>query len=283
MNLRKTPRTLVLTAGYVALVHLAAGVALLLRYDGRIPSEALTAWREVAGVWTAASLVAFWMSGLYHGLWRYAGTATVFQILRGVTLSALAWGALVVAYALPLPRVLVPLVWGVQLVLLLGVRLAWRLWRERVLGGQGARPVRTLVIGADHAAVGLVQEMRRKRSGEEGLEPIGFVDADPRLAGVARFLRGGSWRWPKSPVPEPSRTLRRRPRPGPRTPAASQEPDARRGEQHFLARFRILRASQNLGKPVQQPAPPRGDGECHPGGADDAGGQQLPGRQHRGL
>jgi FlaA1/EpsC-like NDP-sugar epimerase len=183
MNLRKAPRTLVLTGGYVALVHLAVGLALLLRFDGRIPSEALAAWVQVAPVYTVGSLVAFWMAGLYHGLWRYAGTATVFQILRGVTLSALAWGALGVAFALPLPRVLVPLVWVWQLVLLLGVRLAWRLWRERVIGGQGARPVRTLVIGADHAAVGLVQEMRRKRSGEEGLEPIGFVDPDPRLAG----------------------------------------------------------------------------------------------------
>ncbi|MEY4374030.1 MAG: hypothetical protein RL760_196, partial [Candidatus Eisenbacteria bacterium] len=161
MNLRKAPRTLVLTGGYVALVHLAVGLALLLRFDGRIPSEALAAWVQVAPAFTVASLIAFWMAGLYHGLWRYAGTATVFQILRGVTLSALAWGALGVAFALPLPRVLVPLVWVWQLVLLLGVRLAWRLWRERVIGGQGARPVRTLVIGADHAAVGLVQEMRR--------------------------------------------------------------------------------------------------------------------------
>jgi len=40
MNLRKAPRTLVLTAGYVALVHVAAGLALLLRFDGRIPPEA---------------------------------------------------------------------------------------------------------------------------------------------------------------------------------------------------------------------------------------------------
>ena len=120
MNLRKAPRTLVLTAGYVALVHLAVGAALLLLYDGRVPTEALEAWTRLAPIWTLASLVAFWLTGLYHGLWRYAGTATVFQILRGVTLSALAWGALVVAFALPLPRVLVPLVWVWQLVLLLG-------------------------------------------------------------------------------------------------------------------------------------------------------------------
>ena len=41
MNLRKTPRTLVLTAGYVGLIHVAAGLSLLLRFDGRVPHTAL--------------------------------------------------------------------------------------------------------------------------------------------------------------------------------------------------------------------------------------------------
>src|SRR5262249_33589990 len=126
----------------------------------------------------------FWLAGLYHGLWRYAGTATAFQIARGVTLSAAAWGLLTAfAPAGALPRSLTFLVWLGELVLMGGVRLAWRLWRERQLGGAGAREVRTLVIGADHAAVALVQEMRRRRSGDESLQPVGFVDLDPRLTG----------------------------------------------------------------------------------------------------
>ena len=39
------------------------------------------------------------------------------------------------------------------------------------------------MIGADHAGVSLVQEMRRKRSGEESLQPLGFVDPDPSRVG----------------------------------------------------------------------------------------------------
>ena len=184
MNLRKTPRTLVLTAGYAALVHTAVAIALLLRYDARVPAEALAAWARLAPAFTGLSLLGFLVAGLYHGLWRYAGTATVFQIARGVTLSAAAWG-LLSALASPgaLPRGLTVLVWTWELVLMGAVRLAWRLWRERVLGGSGAREVRTLVIGADHGAVSLVQEMRRKRSGDESLQPLGFVDPDPRLTG----------------------------------------------------------------------------------------------------
>ena len=184
MNLRKAPRTLVLTVGYVAMLHAAAALALAFRYDGRIPAEALSAWAGLALAWTAASLVAFWITGLYHSLWRYAGTATVFLLVRGIALSAAAWAVLAATLgAGRLPVTLAPLIALLQLVLLGGARLGWRLWRERQLGGAGARLVRTLVIGADHAAVGLVQEMRRNRSGEEGLDPVGFVDADPRLTG----------------------------------------------------------------------------------------------------
>jgi FlaA1/EpsC-like NDP-sugar epimerase len=184
VNWKKTPRTLVLTAGYVALIHLAVAGSLALRFDGHIPGGSLAAWARVAPAFTLLSLAAFWIAGLYHGLWRYAGTATVFQVARGVTLSAAAWG-LSAAFAPvdALPRSLIALVWVWELVLLGSARLAWRLYRERVLGGSGAREVRTLVIGADHAAVGLVQEMRRNRSGEEWLQPVGFVDADPRLTG----------------------------------------------------------------------------------------------------
>src|SRR5262245_17053490 len=184
MNTRKLPRALVLTAGYVVLMHTAVAAALLLRFDGRPPESALTAWANLAQVFTVASLVGFWIAGLYHGLWRYAGTATAFQIARGVTFSAAAWGLIAaIASDGALPRSLTLLVWLWELVLMGSTRLAWRLWRERVLGGSGAREVRTLVIGADHAAVGLVQEMRRNRSGEESLQPVGFVDPDPRLTG----------------------------------------------------------------------------------------------------
>jgi FlaA1/EpsC-like NDP-sugar epimerase len=184
MNLRKAPRTLVLTAGYAVLVHTAVAVALLLRYDGRPPAEVITAWAAAAPAYTALSLLGYLWAGLYHGLWRYAGTATAFQIVRAVSWSALAWwGSVRFLTAGGVPAGVAALVWVWQLILMGSVRLSWRLWRERVIGGTGARTVRALVIGADHAGVALVQEMRRKQSGDESLQPVGFVDADPRLTG----------------------------------------------------------------------------------------------------
>ncbi len=184
MNLRKAPRTLVLTAGYAALVNVAVALSLLLRHDGQPPAEQLAVWVRLAPTYTLLSLLGYLWAGLYHGLWRYAGTATVFQIVRGVSFSAAVWGtgvALAGGERFPLGPAL--LVWLAQLVIMGAVRLAWRLWRERVIGGSGGLPVPTLIVGADHAAVGLVQEMRRKQSGDESLQPLGFVDPDPRLTG----------------------------------------------------------------------------------------------------
>jgi FlaA1/EpsC-like NDP-sugar epimerase len=184
MNLRKAPRTLVLTAGYAALVHAAVAVSLLLRHDGAVPADALALWARLAPAYTVLSLLGYLWAGLYHGLWRYAGTATVFQIVRGVSFSAAVWGlGLAVAGHDRFPLGAALQVGMAQLVMMGGVRLAWRLWRERVLVGSGARAVPALVVGADHAAVGLVQEMRRKQSGDESLQPLGFVDPDPRLTG----------------------------------------------------------------------------------------------------
>ena len=184
INFKKTPRTLVLSAVYAGLVNSAVAAALLLRYDARVPADVLAAWVRAAPWFTALSLVGFLAAGLYHGLWRYAGTATIFQIVRGVSLSAASWALLsVLGPARAVPVSVAWLVWLWELVLLGAVRLGWRLWRDRVLGGSGGREVRTLVVGADHGAVSLVQEMRRQRSGEEWLQPLGFVDPDPRLTG----------------------------------------------------------------------------------------------------
>src|SRR6185295_18743224 len=76
----------------------------------------------------------------------------------------------------------IALVWLVQLVMLGGLRFGWRLSRERLLGPAPRRSLRTLVIGADHTGVHLIQEMRRAE-GPERLTPIGFIDDEPRFTG----------------------------------------------------------------------------------------------------
>ncbi len=184
MALNKTPRFVALTFGYTAVLQAAFLASLLLRFEGDIPARYWTGYLQVAPVFTALSLIGFFLAGLYHGLWRYASTVTLFQVFKGVTLSALALVGIMFFHPNPLyPRSVIVMVWLWELVLLGGLRFAWRLSRERLLGPVPLRALRSLIVGADHTGVHLIQEMRRSEESEL-LQPVGFIDDDGRLTGA---------------------------------------------------------------------------------------------------
>ncbi|TMQ69049.1 MAG: hypothetical protein E6K80_13030 [Candidatus Eisenbacteria bacterium] len=89
MNVKRTPRFLLLTVVYAAFIHAAYIAALLLRFEGDVPARYWKGYLAIGPWFTVASLVAYYLAGLYEGLWRYASTVTLFQILKGATLSAL--------------------------------------------------------------------------------------------------------------------------------------------------------------------------------------------------
>ncbi len=183
MVFRKAPRFLLLTIGYAAIVNFAYLAALALRFEGQVPARFVQGYLELAPAFTLLSLLGFFLAGLYHGLWRYASTVTLFQIFKGVTLSAAT--LVVLLFLIPerkFPSSLIAIVWLIELVVVGGVRFTWRLARERVLGTFTGHSVPTLIIGADHAGVDLVQEMRRRySSSDESLMAVGFLDDDERL------------------------------------------------------------------------------------------------------
>mgnify|MGYP003694751985 CR=1 FL=1 len=55
---------------------------------GQLPPRFLEGYLQVAPIFTLLSLFGFLLAGLFHGLWRYASTVTLFQVFKGVTLSA---------------------------------------------------------------------------------------------------------------------------------------------------------------------------------------------------
>jgi FlaA1/EpsC-like NDP-sugar epimerase/lipopolysaccharide/colanic/teichoic acid biosynthesis glycosyltransferase len=184
MGLKKTPRFLLLSIGYAVIIQAAYLLALVLRFEGDVPARFWLGYVRIAPIFTLLTLVGFFLAGLYHGLWRYASTVTLFQVAKGVTLSAIALGLIsFFSTVAQFPRSLIVMVWLWELVILGGARFAWRLSRERLLGPNPRRSVRTLVVGADHAGVHLIQEMRRSESAEERLTPVGFIDDDARLSG----------------------------------------------------------------------------------------------------
>ncbi len=184
MGLKKSPRFLVLTIGYAFLLQVAYLAALVLRFEGNVPPRFWHGYLVAAPFFTVLSLAGFFLAGLYHGLWRYASTVTLFQVFKGVTLSAMAMVVVTLFAPSPLfPHSLIVMVWVWELVLLGGARFAWRLSRERILGPTPLRAGRAIVVGAGHTGVHLIQEMRRAPEGLETLQPVGFIDDDPRLTG----------------------------------------------------------------------------------------------------
>ena len=189
MNPRKLPRLLILTLGYGLLLQLAFVLSLGLRFEGDIPASAWRGYLGAAPLFTVLSLAAYFVVGLYHGVWRYASTVTLFQILKGVTLSALSLLLISLFGGQDaFPRSLIVLVWLWELVLMGGARLGWRLWREHVLGPLPLRTVRALVVGAGPAGLHLTEEMRRGAARQEVLQPVGFIDENTRLTG--RLIEG---------------------------------------------------------------------------------------------
>ena len=164
--MRNIPRVLLLTLGYAAVVQVSYLAALLLRFEGQIPHRYWMGYLQIAPVFTLLSLAAFFVAGLYHGVWRYASTVTLFQVFKGVTLSAVSLGLIMLfTPELLFPRSIIIVVWLWEVVLLGGMRFAWRLSRERVLGPEPQRSLRALVVGADHTGVHLIGQCERAPQG----------------------------------------------------------------------------------------------------------------------
>jgi len=168
----------------------AAGVAWLaafwLRFNLELPPPefAQAAMKALPGV-LLVHAAAFWLFGLYRGLWRYASLPDLQRILLAVAVAALAVPALFTLTGLdtPVPRS----VYLITPVLLIGAmcgsRLLYRAWKERTLLGMvrhpGAAPV--LVLGAGTASASLLRDL----ANSDQWRAVGLLDDDTGKRGSA--------------------------------------------------------------------------------------------------
>ncbi|MGD9952520.1 MAG: polysaccharide biosynthesis protein [Burkholderiales bacterium] len=170
----------------VAAVALAWLGAYWLRFNLEVPPPVFlqTAFVALPGV-VAVHAVAFWLTGLYRGLWRYASLPDLRRILVAVGVAALATPALFTLIAFPsvIPRS-VYLICPVLLVFAMGgSRLLYRGWKEGALLGMvrqpRAKPV--LVLGAGDAAASLLRELAHS----DDWRAVGLLDDDAGKQGSA--------------------------------------------------------------------------------------------------
>jgi FlaA1/EpsC-like NDP-sugar epimerase len=170
------------------LVAAAYLLAYLLRFDPRIPDRYDELLGQSIAFVVVGKLLVFWSFGLYHKLWRFTDGKDFEAIVRAVVVASF---ALVVAFflipprvALDPPRGVIALDFLITLTLVAGARFVVRAVMERRFRGplarKGAREV--LIVGAGNGGQLVASELRRNP--ELGGVPIGFVDDDPRKAGV---------------------------------------------------------------------------------------------------
>ncbi len=136
----------------------------------------------------ALKLAALLMSGIYRGLWRYAGLSDVFTYARGVALGS---AATIVYVALIARREDVSLsVFVIDAMLLLlavtSSRLAFRALRRLFPATRNPSGRRVVIYGATDAGELLLRQLHLNTALQR--IPVAFLDANPRKAG--RFVHG---------------------------------------------------------------------------------------------
>jgi UDP-GlcNAc:undecaprenyl-phosphate GlcNAc-1-phosphate transferase len=165
-----------------ALITAAFTIAYIIRVEGKG-----TIWqRHIFDLSLPAILVAryiaFFVFGLYRGVWRYAGARDAASIVSAVVLSEVAafafMSATVIWNGFPRGTYLID---ALLCTMLIG---ASRFWERavahalRTLVGRGSQR-RILIVGAGQSGRSLLRELRETAGGRV----LGFVDDDPALRG----------------------------------------------------------------------------------------------------
>lgn len=135
--------------------------------------------RTILPVVVVKALV-FVLAGTYRGLMLYATLPDLLLILRSGGLASFA--VALVLEAVPglslYSRGILIIDWMLTIGLVAGSRVAWRVLREGLLRGRGARGRKqVLIVGAGRAGVALAKDLMTTH--REEVEVIGFVDDDP--------------------------------------------------------------------------------------------------------
>ncbi|MEX0806281.1 MAG: glycosyl transferase [Candidatus Binatia bacterium] len=162
-------------------ISFAYYLAFALRYEFRLNDYLLGLFLSSLPLVLTATYVAFFLFGLYRGLWRYTGLEDLVRIAKGVACATLlSMAALIFLYRFDGYSRIVFIAYGLLLFLgMAGSRLSFRLFSLVVTPRKEKIPV--LVYGAGDGGEVVVRECRKNSHVQ--YRPIGFIDDDPRKQG----------------------------------------------------------------------------------------------------
>ena len=114
---------------------------------------------------------------LYHKAWEYASIGELKTILKVTILSTIITAIFEFLLTRNISIRILLVAWMMELLLIGGSRFTWRIFRDSYIRSIDKRK-RTLIVGA--GAAGTMVAKHLKNSGEADLNPIGYVDDDPK-------------------------------------------------------------------------------------------------------
>jgi FlaA1/EpsC-like NDP-sugar epimerase len=112
---------------------------------------------------------------LYQKAWEYASVGEMLAILRAITFSVLATGAVQFIVNGTVYTRLLLVTWMLHTILIGGSRFSWRMYRDYYIISKQTKK-RALIIGAGSAGSMLVRQLIKSR--DTDLMPVGFIDDD---------------------------------------------------------------------------------------------------------
>jgi len=140
----------------------------------------------------AISLVVFFLTGLYRGLWHFASWRDLAAIARAVSLAILVFlpVAFVATRLADLPRSALLLLWPILVLLLAGPRLLYRAYKDGnlrlVFDRRPGERIPILLLGTDAGAAAFIRALDRRRVASWRV--VGVID--PRDRDIGRDIHG---------------------------------------------------------------------------------------------
>ncbi len=157
----------------------ALAIAIYLRLDLTLSFEGETRFWRITPVVAALLVVIGFATGLYRGRWRYGSYDEVGALCVTTAATTTAFFLLNEHYFAnrPIPQSAVLVGGVVGLVLMAGIRYAWRLLLEKLRRPTDRSAEKMLVFGAGEAGLQIVTTLLRSPSSP--YLPVGFLDDDP--------------------------------------------------------------------------------------------------------
>ena len=163
------------------LINLGVYCALLMRFEGAVPSQYMQVYYHLAPLITSVGLIFMLIFKLYNRMWQYASIGEFMSIVEATTCSQLTLLLIIGGLNLPgLPKSIYILSWLVNNVLIGGTRLWWRISRDYHLH-ENSNSKRALIVGAGNAGAMLVREIQGNPNIK--LTAVAFIDDDSEIIG----------------------------------------------------------------------------------------------------